>query len=117
MNVLLWIVQVVLALFALAGGSYKVVMADQLTQLPATSALPHGLWVAIGVFEIVCGVLLVVPRLSRFGAAALAVENLILAVFYARTSVAIAATNPLVWVVFMAVTAGLVAWGRFTRAR
>jgi hypothetical protein len=72
------------------------------------------------VFEMVCGVLLVVPAATKWmpvltplAAAALAVEGLALAVLYARYSLALTATNPLVWVVAMGLMAAVVAYGRY----
>src|SRR4051812_33208342 len=80
MNVLLWVVQLALAFLCLAGGSYKAFMfADIANQM---RALPLGAWRALGVFEMLCGVLLVVPTatqwmpvLTPLAAAALALES------------------------------------------
>jgi uncharacterized membrane protein YphA (DoxX/SURF4 family) len=122
MNALLWIVQVLLAVQAVAGGAYKITNFDEIANMPTIAALPHGAWIALGVFEMICGVLLIVPAatkrmpgLTPFGAAALAVESLALAALYARYSMAITPTNPLVWVVASAVLATLVAFGRSMR--
>ncbi len=119
MRVLLWIIQAALAPLSFAGGAYKVFAFDELAKMPATGALSRGSWGALGVFEMVCGVLLIVPTATKWkpfltpiAAAALAVESLALAVFYARYSLAFAARNPLVWVVAMAVMAVVVVWGR-----
>lgn len=120
MKVVLWIVQAVLALLAFAGGAYKLFSFDELAKMPATAALPRGAWGALGVFEIVCAILLIVPaatnwkpRLTPFAAVALALESVALAVVYARYSVQLAATNPLVWVVVMALMAASVAYARY----
>jgi DoxX-like family len=61
MNVLLWIVQAALALFCLAGGSYKVFHFDEIAKMLQTMALSRGGWGALGMFEVLCAVLLVVP--------------------------------------------------------
>src|ERR1043166_1725507 len=62
--------------------------------------LPPNVWRALGVIEIVGGVLLVVPArvsgvpmLTAFAAAVLAVESLALAAAYARKSVKLVAAN------------------------
>ena len=119
MQILLRVIQLGLALLSLAGGSYKVFSFDELATMPATAALPRVGWTALGVFEMVCGVLLIVgaatrstPMLTPIAATALALENLALAALFARYSLDFAATNPLVWVVAMAVTAAFVAYGR-----
>lgn len=123
MNVVLWIIQLALALLSLAGGAYKVFMFDELAKVPTTAALPRAAWTALGVFEMVCAVLLVIPAatkrmpaLTPLAAAALALESLALAAVYARYSLNLAAVNPLVWVIAMAVMAVFVAWGRYTLA-
>ena len=120
MNVLLWVLQVALALLSLAGGAYKVFMFDELAKVPAMDALARGGWGALGVFEMLCAVLLVVPAaanwrpvLTPLAAAALALESLTLAGLYARYSLELTATNPLVWVVVMGLMAAFVAYGRY----
>ena len=123
MNVLLWIIQVALALLSLAGGAYKVFMFDQVANALWYSALPRGGWGALGVFEIVCGVLLIVPAavnwmpaLTPLAAAALALESLALAGLYGRYSLELTVANPLVWSVAMALLAVAVAYGRYARS-
>jgi hypothetical protein len=118
MNVLLWVLQAALALLYLAGGYYKVSMADGLES--QMSALSRGVWGALGVLEMLGAVLLVVPAatkrmpvLTPLAAAVLALETLALAVLYATYSLELAATNPLVWAVVMGLLAALVAWGRY----
>ena len=120
MNVLLWVLQVALALLSLGGGAYKVFMFDELAKMPAMGALSRGGWGALGVFEMLCAVLLVVPAaanwmpvLTPLAAAALALESLALAGLYARYSLELTATNPLVWVVVMGLMAAFVAYGRY----
>ena len=120
MNILLWILQVALALLCLAGGAYKLFQFDELAKMPATAALPRAGWGAIGVLEMLCAVLLIVPAavkwvpiLTPLAAAVLAVETLALSVNNARHSLQPAVTNPLVWTLAMAVMAALVAWGRY----
>jgi len=120
MNILLWVLQVGLALQSLAGGQYKLFSFDQIANMPATMALPRGVWSALGVFEIVCGILVVVPAATKWmpaltplAAAALALENLALAAFFAHYSLELAATNPMVWVLEAGLLAAFVAYGRY----
>lgn len=119
MNVLLWLFQIALALLCLAGGAYKIFAFDELAKMPATAALPSGGWAALGIFEMVCGILLIVPAATKWmpvltpiAGAALAIEGLVLAAVYAHYSLRMAATNPLVWVVAIALMAAFVAYGR-----
>ena len=120
MNVFLWILQVALALFCLAGGQYKVFQFAELAKMPQTAALSRGAWGALGVFEMLCAILLIVPAavkwmpvLTPLSAAALALEAFALAVIFAQYSLALTATNPLIYVVVMALVAAFVAYGRF----
>ena len=120
MNVLLWILQVALALLYLAGGSYKVFMFDELAK--QLVAISRDGWRVLGVLEMVGGVLLIVPAAARsmpvltpVAAAVLALETLGLAALYARYSLAIAATNPLVWALPIGLLAAFVAYGRGTQ--
>jgi len=120
MNILLWVLQVALALLNLAGGAYKLLKFDELAKVPATGALPRGGWGALGVLEILCAVLLIVPAAAKWmplltplAAAVLALEGLALAGLYARYSLELAATNPLVWSLVMGLLAAFVAYGRY----
>src|SRR5438132_4307661 len=111
MNVLLWVIQVALALLYLAGGSYKVFKFDELAN--QMRALPRGGWRALGALEVMGAGLLFVPAVTPFAAAALALETLALAGLYARYSLKLAATNPLVWAVVMGLLSAFVAYGRY----
>ena len=122
MNFMLWIVQIVLALFSLAGGGYKLFAYAELAKMPATAAMPQSAWAALGVFEMVCGVLLIVPFalkwmpvLTPLAAGALVLESLALAAVYARFSLQLAPSNPLVWVGLMAILSVIVACGRYAK--
>ena len=118
MNILLWVLQVALALLYLAGGAYKVSGSGELAN--QFRALSRGGWRALGVLEMLGAVLLVVPAaatwmpvLTPLAAAVLALETLALAGLYARYSIKLTAANPLIWAVVMGLLVGLVAYGRF----
>jgi hypothetical protein len=118
MNVLLWVLQVALALLYLAGGAYKTFMFDELAN--QLDVLSRGEWRALGVFEILCAVLLVVPAAAKWmpvltplAAAALALETLVLAGLYAQYSLKLTAINPLVWAAVMGLLVAFVAYGRY----
>ena len=117
MNILLSVIQVLTALLSIAGGAYKVLAYEQVAKMPSGGALPQAGWTALGIFEIVCGILLVIPAAKRhltpIAATALAIESIGLAVLYSRYSMELTAQNPLVWVVVMAVMAAFIAIGRF----
>jgi len=107
MNVLLWVLQVALALLYLAGGSYKVFKFDALAN--HMRALPRGGWRALGALEVIGAV----PAVTPLAAAALALETLALAGLYARYSLKLAATNPMVWAAVMGLLVAFVAYGRY----
>ncbi len=118
MNVLLWILQSVLALLLLSGGAYKVSSGAQLAK--DVRALSRGAWAAFGAFEIVAGILLIVPAalgwlpsLTALAAVAVAVESLVLSLIYARASRTLSASNPLLWSAMMGLVAAFVAYGRY----
>lgn len=118
MNVLLWVLQVVLAVLYFAGGAYKVFKFDELANY--MRALPRGGWRVLGVLEMVGAVLLIVPAAAKWmptltplAAAALALETLALAVLYAQYSLKLTASNPMVWAVVMGLLAAFVAYGRY----
>lgn len=118
MNILLWIIQAPLALFYIAGGAYKTFAFDVVAK--ELHALSRRTWGALGVLEMVGGVLLIVPAatgwqpfLTPLAAAVLSLEALVLSVIYAQYSRKIVAHNPLVWGVVMALLSAFVAYGRY----
>ena len=67
MNVVLWVLQVLAALLYGASGVMKVFMFDQISaDVPSFGALPKGVWMALGVLELICTVGLVVPAGLRW---------------------------------------------------
>jgi hypothetical protein len=118
MNVLLWIVQAALAVLYLAGGAYKAFQFDELAK--QMDVLSRGGWGVLGVIEMLGAVLLIVPAAAKWkpaltpiAAAILAMETLAIAALYARYSLTLAATNPLVWALAMGLLAAFVAYGRY----
>lgn len=117
MNILLWILQGILAFLCLGGGGYKFAKPDDLVkQERGTSA---SMWRFLGAIEIAGGMLLVVPallgwrpELTAVAAGVLAVENLGLSVRYAMRSVKLVAANPLVWSAAMTLLALVVLYVR-----
>ena len=118
MNILLWIFQAALALLYFSGGAYKVFSFDELA--PQMDALSRSGWSVVGMFEMLGAVLLIVPAAAKWmpvltpiAAAALAIETFALAALYARYSLKVAVTNPLVWSAVMGLLAAIVAYGRY----
>ena len=120
-NVMLWVAQIALAFLNFAGGAFKLMAYEELAKVPSSATLPQAGWAAIGVLEIVCAILLIVPAatkkmpwLTPLAAAVLAVEALALSGNHALYSLELAATNPLVWSATMAAVAAAVAYGRYS---
>ena len=118
MNILLWVLQVALAFLYGAGGSYKTFKFDALAN--QMRGLSRGGWRVLGVLEMMGAVLLIVPGAAKWmpvltpsAAAALALETLGLAGLYARYSLKLAASNPMVWALVMGLLAAFVAYGRY----
>jgi uncharacterized membrane protein len=63
MNIFLWISQIVLALHTLMGAVWKYSNTEK--SLPSLSAIPHGVWLAMGVIEVLCSLALVVPAFNK----------------------------------------------------
>ena len=85
MNMVLWIMQVLAALVYGASGVMKVFMFDKISgEVPSFGALPREIWMALGILELICAVLLILPgllhwqpRLTVLAAVLLAIESLV----------------------------------------
>lgn len=118
MNVLLWILQVVLAFMYLSGGAYKLFKFEELAS--QMQLLPHLGWRLLGALEMAGGILLIVPTATKWmplltplAALVLTLETLFLSGVYARYSLKLVAENPLVWSAVMGVLVAFVAYGRY----
>ena len=121
MKVVLWILQVVLAVAFLAAGAIKLTqpLAELAVSLPWTSDVPGALVRFIGVAEVLGGLGLVLPaatrilpRLTPIAAAALAIDMVLATLFHLVRGEAMMAPITLLLVALLA----FVAWGRTTRA-
>jgi hypothetical protein len=63
MNILLWVLQVALALHTAMGAVWKFSNSDQ--TVPSLRSIPQSVWLAISVFELACVVGLVIPALHK----------------------------------------------------
>jgi hypothetical protein len=63
MNILLWVLQILLAVHTAIGAFWKFSNSEQ--AVPSLSAIPHGAWLAISIVELACVVGLVIPLLHR----------------------------------------------------
>ena len=60
MNILLWVLQILLALHTVMGAVWKFSNSAEQT-VPSLKAIPHGVWLAMSVFELLCSLGLILP--------------------------------------------------------
>ena len=63
MNVLLWVLQALLALHTITGAVWKFSNSEQ--AVPSLHAIPHGVWLAMSVIELICSVCLILPAFKK----------------------------------------------------
>ena len=118
MNVLLWVLQVLLALHTVTGAVWKFTSSEQ--TVPSLSALPHAAWLGLSVVELACGVALILPALApRLRIAAPIAASFIVAEMLLFCGVHLSSGNTdhgelIYWLVVAALSA-FVAWGRFVQ--
>ena len=61
MNIILWVLQVLLALHTVTGAVWKFSNSEQ--TVPSLSAIPHGAWMALSIFEFICALGLLLPAM------------------------------------------------------
>ncbi len=116
MNIVLWILQVVLAVLYLFAGGMKVFTLEKVTRdCPSMKALPGSVWNASGLLEIVCGVGLIVPAalhlqpiLTPVFATGLAIEGVLLTARHLKWR-----ENAAIGSAVFAALATFIAYGRF----
>ena len=65
MNILLWVLQIMLAVWNIVGGIYMVNHYEKLANVWALNALPKPAWVALGVLQVLFALGLVLPGAVR----------------------------------------------------
>jgi hypothetical protein len=63
MNILLWILQIVLALHTAVGAVWKFSNSEH--TVPSLNAIPHGVWLAMSAFELLCSLALILPAFNK----------------------------------------------------
>lgn len=116
MNVFLWLLQIILALHTVTGAIWKFSNSEQ--TVPSLSALPHGVWLGLSVFELVCSLGLILPIFNRrlgvlapVAAVAIAAEMALFSVVHLRSG--LASQGQMVYWLVVAALSGFVAYGRF----
>lgn len=116
MNILLWILQSLLAVHTAIGAIWKVSNPEQ--TVPSLKAIPHAAWLSLSVLELLCSVALIVPALYKpLGFLAPAAAIFIAAEMLLFTGLHLASGDPnrgpmIYWLIVAAVCA-FIAFGRF----
>jgi hypothetical protein len=63
MNILLWVLQILLALHTTMGAVWKFSNSER--TVPSLKAIPHGVWLAMSVFDLLWSVALILPALNK----------------------------------------------------
>jgi hypothetical protein len=63
MNILLWVLQILLALHTVVGAVWK--FSNSAQTVPSLSAIPEGVWLAMSVFELLCSLGLILPAFNK----------------------------------------------------
>lgn len=117
MNILLWVLQVVVAFLCISGGAFQIFKLDDLKKgVAAMRQLPRSLWAFLGAFGCVAGSLLILPGalglapgLTAVAAAAVAIQSLFISSLYLRFG----DRAPLPYSAAIAALAVIIAVGRF----
>ncbi len=116
MNILLWVLQALLAVHTVMGAVWKFSNTQQ--AVPSLSAIPHPLWLGLSGVELLCSVGLVLPAiyapsaiLAPIAASVIAAEMLL----YCGVHLASGEQNhsPIVYWLVVAAVCAFVAYGRF----
>jgi hypothetical protein len=114
MNILIWVLQILLAVHTAIGAVWKFSNSEQ--TVASLKAIPHGAWLAIAVLEMFCSLGLILPFIKRLSISApiaaviIAVEMLLycgLSVFSGSPEY----SHIIYWLVVAAVS-GFIAYGR-----
>lgn len=116
MNIFLWILQILLALHTVIGAVWKFSNSEQ--TVPSLQSIPHGIWLAMSIFEIFCAIGLILPAFNKrlgiltpIAATYITVEML----FFSVMLIFSGGTNygHLIYWFVMAAISAFIAYGRF----
>lgn len=117
MNILLWILQIALALHTIAGAVWKFSKTAEQT-MPSLGAIPSGAWLALSVIEILCAIALIAPAVSGslrvaapIGALVIAAEMLLFCGIHIFSGNA-ANVGPMAYWIIVALISAFIAYGR-----
>jgi len=115
-NIFLWVLQVLMALHTAMGCVWKFSNSEQ--SVPTLKAIPHGVWLGLGVVELVAAILLLLPalntplsKLAPYAASFVVAEMLIFTIVHFASG-STEKGSPIYWLVVAAIC-GFLAYGRF----
>jgi energy-converting hydrogenase Eha subunit E len=116
MNIFLWILQILLAVHTVIGALWKFSHSEQV--IPSLKTIPHGIWLAMGVFELLISLCLILPAFNKslailapIAAACIVAEML----FFSGIHIYSAEINkgPMIYWLVVAAICSFIAYGRF----
>jgi hypothetical protein len=116
MNITLWVLQIILALHTAVGAVWKFFNSEQ--TVPSLNTIPHGIWLGMGVVELLCSLGLILPAfhkplafLAPLAAILIAAEMLLFCGLHITSGDK--SYGPMIyWLVVVAICA-FIAYGRF----
>jgi heme/copper-type cytochrome/quinol oxidase subunit 4 len=119
MNILLWIFQILLALHTAVGAVWKYSHSAEQT-MPSLHMIPNGVWLGLGVLEILCAVALLLPLfkkrfspLAPIAAIIIAAEMLLFCGLHISSGAE--DKGPMIYWLVVAVICAFIAYGRSVR--
>jgi hypothetical protein len=115
MNTLLWVLQIVLALYNVMGGFWTLKTADKLAAT-GNGALPKGAWTGLGMLQILFAFGLVLPGALGVMHGYTAIAAVCLAVLMVSTAAIVHSkalmSSGMLWAIIPGILAAFVAYGR-----
>jgi hypothetical protein len=117
MNILLWVLQVLLAVHTTIGAVWKFSNSAEQT-MPSLGAIPNAAWLAMSVIELLCALGLIVPAFNKslgllapVAAILIATEMLLFSILHIYSGAA--NYGPMVYWLVVAAVCAFIAYGRF----
>lgn len=116
MNILLWVLQVLLAVHTAIGAVWKFSNSEQ--AVPSLNAIPHGVWLGMSVIELLLSLGLILPAFNKslgflapVAAVCIAAEMLLFCALHLYSGDA--NYGPMIYWLVVAAICAFIAYGRF----
>lgn len=117
MNILLWVLQILLALHTAVGAVWKLSHTAGQT-MPSLNTIPHGVWLAMSIIELLCSLCLILPVFNKsfailvpIAATYIAIEMLLFSGLHINSGAA--NYGPIIYWLIVAAISAFIAYGRF----